>query len=77
MMRALFDPSEICRDLLSQIDTSTVQGKRDYAIINLMARTGLRTMEVVGANVGNIRQNGGEALLYVQGKRRDSKDSFV
>jgi integrase/recombinase XerD len=75
-LRESFTPSQV-RDLLNQIDTSTVLGKRNYAIINLMARTGLRTMEVVGANVGDIRQNGGEALLYVQGKGRNSKDSFV
>jgi integrase/recombinase XerD len=75
-LRDSFTPSQV-RALLSQIDTSTVQGKRDYAIINLMARTGLRTMEVVRADVGDIRQNGGETLLNVQGKGRDSKDSFV
>ena len=75
-LRESFTPFQV-RDLLNQIDTSTIQGKRDYAIINLMARTGLRTMEVVGADVGDIRQKGGEALLYVQGKGRDSKDSFV
>lgn len=75
-LRESFTPSQV-RDLLDQINTSTVQGKRDYAIINLMARTGLRTMEVVGANVGDIKQKGGEALLYIQGKGRDSKDSFV
>ena len=75
-LRESFTPSQV-RDLLNQIDTSTVLGKRNYAIINLMARTGLRTMEVVGANVGDIRKNGGEALLYVQGKGRNSKDSFV
>jgi integrase/recombinase XerD len=75
-LRESFTPSQV-RDLLDQIDTSTIQGKRNFAIINLMARTGLRTMEVVGANVGDIMQMEGEALLYVQGKGRDSKDSFV
>jgi len=74
--RDSFTPSQV-RDLLNQIDTSTIQGKRDYAIINLMARTGLRTMEVVSANVGDIRQDEGETLLYVQGKGSDSKDCFV
>jgi integrase/recombinase XerD len=65
------------RRMLAQIDTSTVQGKRDFAAINLMARTGLRTIEVVRANVEDIKQEGGEALLFVQGKGRDSKDEFV
>jgi len=65
------------KDVLNNIDISTVQGKRDFAIINLMARTGLRTIEVIRADVEDIRQQGGEALLFVQGKGRDSKDEFV
>lgn len=65
------------RALLDSIDTSTVQEKRDFALINLMARTGLRTVEIVRANVEDIKQEGGEALLHVQGKGRDTKDAFV
>jgi len=65
------------KELLSQFDTSSLLGKRDFAIVNLMARTGLRTIEVIRANIEDIRQEGGEALLFVQGKGRDSKDSFV
>lgn len=65
------------KEMLATIDASTVQGKRDFAIINLMARTGLRTIEVIRADAGDIRQQGGEALLFVQGKGRDSKDDFV
>lgn len=34
-------------------------------------------MEVVGAEVGDIGQKEGVALLYVRGKWRDSKDNFV
>jgi len=65
------------KEMLAMVDASTVQGKRDFAIINLMARTGLRTIEVIRADAGDIRQQGGEALLFVQGKGRDSKDEFV
>lgn len=75
-LRDSFTPSQV-RELLDQIDTSALQGKRDFAIINLMARTGLRTIEVIRANTGDIKQKGGEALLYIQGKGRDSKDDFV
>lgn len=63
--------------LLQRFDTSTLQGQRDFAIVNLMARTGLRTIEVIRANIGDIKQQGGEALLFIQGKGRDSKDDFV
>jgi integrase/recombinase XerC/integrase/recombinase XerD len=37
----------------------------------------LRTVEVIRANIGDIRQQGGEALLWIQGKGQDSKDQFV
>lgn len=65
------------KEMLAQIDISTMQGKRDFAMINLMARTGLRTIEVIRTNPEDIRQEGGEALLFVQGKGRDSKDEFI
>jgi len=65
------------RRLLNSIDTSTIEGKRNYALINLLLNTGLRTIEAERACIGDIRQEGGEALLYIQGKGRDSKDAFV
>lgn len=65
------------KELLVAVDRSTVDGKRDFALLNLLVRTGLRTVEVIRADVGDIRQEGGEALLYVQGKGRDEKDEFV
>jgi len=75
-MRESLTVSQV-KDLLAQIDTSSLRGKRDFAMVNLMVRTGLRTIEVVRANVGDVWQEGGEALLFVQGKGRDSKDAFV
>ncbi|MCX6097721.1 MAG: tyrosine-type recombinase/integrase [Caldiserica bacterium] len=68
---------EQARDLLNSIDTSDVIGLRDFAMINLMLRTGLRTMEVVGSNVGDIRQTSNATLLYVRSKGKDAKDDFV
>lgn len=50
---------------------------RDYAIINLLLRTGLRTIEVVRATVEDITFKGGQRVLLVQGKGRDEKDNFV
>jgi len=65
------------KELLSSINRSTLQGLRDYALLNLLIRTGLRTVEVTRANIEDIRQSSGEALLWIQGKGRDSKDEFV
>ncbi len=65
------------KELLAGVDRSTVGGKRDFAILNLLVRTGLRTIELVRADVGDIRQQSGEAVLWIQGKGRDAKDEFV
>jgi integrase/recombinase XerD len=55
----------------------TLEEKRNFSLINLLIRTGLRTIEIERANIEDIRQEGGEALLYIQGKGRESKDNFV
>ncbi len=68
---------EQVREALESIDTRTQDGLRDYALFNLMVRTGLRTIEIARATVGDIRQQSGEAVLWVQGKGRDAKDDFV
>lgn len=68
---------EQVKTILNSVDRSSIAGKRDYALLNLLVRTGLRTIEIFRANVSDIRQEGGEALLYIQGKGRDSKDAFV
>ncbi len=65
------------RDLLASIETTTLVGLRDHAMINLMLRTGLRTMEVVASDVGDIRQSSNATLLYVRSKGKDAKDDFV
>ena len=68
---------EQIQELLTSIDRTTLEGKRDYAMLNLLIRTGLRTIEAVRANRDDIRQQGGAAVLWIQGKGRDSKDDFV
>lgn len=65
------------KELLGSIDRTDLRGLRDYALINLLTRTGLRTIEAIRANIEDIRQQGGEALLWIQGKGRDEKDEFV
>ena len=65
------------RRLLASVDRSTEKGMRDFAILNLMLRTGLRDIEIVRANCKDIQTKAGVDVLYVQGKGRASKDSFV
>lgn len=50
---------------------------RDFAIVNLLLRTGLRCIEAVRLNVGDITYKGGQRVLMIQGKGRDEKDNFV
>lgn len=61
-------------DLLSYFEDKSL---RDYAIVNLLLRTGLRTIEVARANVGDITFKSGKRVLLVWGKGHDEKDDFV
>ena len=63
-----------CKDLLHYLESKR---KRDYAIVNLLLRTGLRTIEVKRALVEDVTFKSGKRVLLVQGKGRDNKDSFV
>ncbi len=64
--------------LLDSIDRSSELGKRDFALINLLVRTGLRTIEVIRCKVSDIRPvNSGAVGLWVQGKGRQEADEFV
>ena len=68
---------EQLRETLGSIERQSLEGQRDYAIFNLMARTGLRDIEVSRALVEDIRMEQGQEVLWIQGKGRDSKDDFV
>lgn len=63
--------------LLKEAQGESIQEKRDYAILSLMLRTGLRDIEVVRADVGDIKPHSGVMVLYVHGKGRSEKDDFV
>lgn len=68
---------EQLKKALQAMDASRLEGLRDFALFNLVARTGLRTIEASRAMVGDIRQESGQPVLWIQGKGRDSKDDFV
>jgi integrase/recombinase XerD len=54
------------RQLLASIDQGTAMGRRDYAIVLLLARLGLRSSEVVSLELDDIDWN--RAILTVRGK---------
>lgn len=68
---------EQTKDLLKSIDTTTDEGKRNYALIKLLVATGLRTIEIERANIEDIRALGTANVLYIQGKGRDDKEEYV
>ncbi len=68
---------EQAKMILTSIKRTTLAGKRDFALINLMLRTGLRTIEVARALREDMHRQGGEMVLYIHGKGRDCKDELV
>ena len=69
--------SEQVKTVLQNIDTDTATGKRDYALIFLTVTCGLRTVEVINADVKDLTVKGNRAVLYVKGKGRDGKDAYI
>ena len=63
-----------CGELLEYYKEKSL---RDFAIVNLLLRTGLRTIEAVRADVGDITFKGEKRVLLVWGKGHTEKDSFV
>lgn len=58
------------------------ESPRNYAIISLMLRTGLRCAEVSGLNIGDLHKDhasDGTPVYYLQfqGKKRNEKSSYV
>ena len=68
---------EQAKTILNNINKGTLDGLRDYALFNLLIRSGLRTIEAQRANINDIQQTAGQTILYIQGKGRDSKDDFI
>lgn len=64
---------EQARDLLGAIDQTTTKGLRDYALIILLLRTGLRRSECAALNVGDIKQEQGHTVAIIQHGKGDKK----
>ncbi len=74
--RGYLKPDQVGR-LLGSVNRDTIIGKRDYAIINLMLRAGLRCIEVSRVNVKDIRIENNKWVIYVQGKFHTDKDCVM
>lgn len=76
--RASFTLNEVEKllDKAKQLSNS-IDGLRNYAIIALLATTGLRTIEVERANVCDLVIGSDGYKLYIQGKGNDDKDQYV
>lgn len=65
------------KNVLAEVDRSSIQGLRDYAILCLMITGGLRTIEVVRADIGDLRTLGDDTVLFIQGKGREEKTEYI
>jgi site-specific recombinase XerD len=66
-----------CNLLLTSIETETVRGKRDKAIMALLLINGLRVCEISRADVGDLLQTEGCWVLHVRGKGGKNIDTRV
>jgi site-specific recombinase XerD len=67
---AVLSPEDVER-VLAAPDRSTTRGRRDHAILLLLARLGLRASEVVSLELGDLRWRIGEIVVRGKGPRRD------
>lgn len=63
--------------VVSDIEQDSLQGLRDYAVFAIMLTAGLRTVEIIRADIADLTVLGGETVLYIQGKGRDQKSDYV
>jgi len=63
-------PADVDR-LMGSCDRDSAAGRRDFAILVLLARLGLRAGEVAALDLGDIRWRQGEIVVRGKGSRRD------
>lgn len=69
--------TEQCADLVTNVKGNSLKDLRDKAILTLMMTSGLRTIEIVRANVDDIRFERGKVFLYVMGKGHSDVDEKI
>ena len=66
----LLSPDDVAR-LLASCDRRTSAGRRDYAILTILARLGLRSAEVAALSVDDVHWQAGEVVVSSKGGQRD------
>ena len=66
----LLDADDVTR-LLASCDRRTSAGRRDYAMLTVLARLGLRAAEVAALSVDDVRWRVGEIVVCSKGGQRD------
>lgn len=56
--------------VLDSCDQTTTMGRRDYAVLMMLAKLGLRASEVATLTLDDIDWRSGEMLLHAKGRRR-------
>jgi integrase/recombinase XerD len=69
LVRAV-DPLLLAR-LLASCDRATVIGRRDFAILTLLSRLGLRIGEVAALRLGDVDWRAGELVIRGKGERQE------
>ncbi|MCA1844712.1 MAG: site-specific integrase [Actinobacteria bacterium] len=63
--------ADVVAGLLDSCDRATTVGRRDYAILTVLSRLGLRIGEVAGLSLDDVDWHHGEVVLRGKGARRD------
>ena len=63
--------------IINDIDTTTITGKRDKAIILLMVIGGLRVNEVINIDIQDIEQKDNQYRVFIKGKGHQDKDTYI
>lgn len=71
-----FTEQEI-KKIIDDIDTSSVIGKRDKAIILLMLVGGLRITEIHNMDIQDIEVKNNEYIINIMGKGHTEKDNYI
>ena len=64
------------KDALNTFDLNTLEGMRNYAMFNLMVRTGCRDIEIARAKIRNLRTVEGEKILEIHSKGHETADQL-